>query len=121
MDPLTPTTSTLSPAIAYIAETAAALAVSLKERTKVSVEIEDDDESAETEHRDVQRDTVKWVLDSPRRLGEMVEKGDRGEAERDWETVRALLDKWKGVKGVEQVREDCLKALDSDRNRADES
>ena len=105
MDPLTPTTSTLSPAIAHIAETASSLAASLKEREEKRKHF------AGGAEKEAQRQTVKWVLDTPRRLREEISRGEKEAAERDWEEVRALLDKWKGVGGAEDVRLACEKAF----------
>lgn len=112
MDPLTPTTSTLSPAIAHIAETAVALSASVVERNSSSATPTITKEPTEEERKAVQaRKTVKWVLDAPRRLRKLVEEGDRDKAEKDWEEVKALLEKWKGVEGVEKVRKGCEEAL----------
>ncbi|MCJ1382196.1 hypothetical protein MMC17_005308 [Xylographa soralifera] len=123
MDPLTPTTSTLSPAIAHIADTAASLASALQERVKVPRIVENgavagDEERAEEKRR--QRQTVRWVLDAPRRLRGCVGRGQLAAAESDWREVEALLDKWKGVGGAEEVRRECEKVLegkaDNDEN-----
>lgn len=104
MDPLAPTTHTLSPAISHIAETAASLSASMHERpgkakTEVRVEI-DDGKSKE-------RDTVRWVLDTPRRLREMLDDDREEEAEKEWVDVKRILEKWKGVGGVEELWEEC--------------
>ncbi|MCJ1399343.1 hypothetical protein MMC11_002545 [Xylographa trunciseda] len=114
MDPLTPTTSTLSPAIAHIADTAASLASALQERVRVPRIVEnggvaEDEERAEEKRR--QRQTVRWVLDAPRRLRERVSRGEGEAVESDWSEVKALLDKWKGVEGAEEVRRECEKVL----------
>ena len=58
-----------------------------------------------------QRATVRWVLEAPKRLQECIKRGEREEAVKDWEEVKRLLDEWEGTKGVDQVREECLKAL----------
>ena len=116
MDPLTPTTSTLTPAIAHIADTAAVIAKSLRHTTtssdKPGALKSGLKEGAEGKRR--QRATVRWVLDSPRRLRENIGKGERDAATKDWEEIRGLLDKWKGIEGVEQVRQQCEKALEGD-------
>lgn len=110
MDPLIPTTSTLSPAISHIAETAASLAESLQGR---SVEVEkvrgEEDDVAARKQR--QRETVRWVLSAPTRLKSFLDKGRRSEAEEDWGEVRGLLEKWKGVQGADEVKEQCLKIM----------
>ena len=100
MDPLTPTTSTLTPAVGHIAETAEALAEGLRGGEK-GVE----------RKREGQRESVKWVLGAPGRLRRLVEEGRGDEAEREWVEVEGLLGKWVGVRGVEDVRKGCLEAL----------
>ena len=112
MDPLTPTTSTLAPAISHIAETAASLATELQGRTaslKTSEERRRPDGDAEEKGR--QRETVRWILAAPRRLSGLVEAGRREEAVRDWREVRGLLGEWEGVRGVDEVREACEEVM----------
>lgn len=58
-----------------------------------------------------QIDTVRYVLDTPRRLATMVQEGKQEEAEADWVEVNELLEKWKGVKGVKEIREKAIAAL----------
>ncbi|KAF2459501.1 Vps51/Vps67-domain-containing protein [Lineolata rhizophorae] len=108
MDPLTPTTSTLAPAISHIAETAATLSTSLTDRTSHPKE---DVETPSDKEEQNQRATVRWVLDCPRRLRDLVTEGETDAAEADWEETRKILDKWKGVSGVEEIRNACEEAL----------
>lgn len=117
MDPLIPTTSTLAPAISHISETAASLAESLHDRSGPSAEaVEQEDDAVVRKQR--QRETVRWVLAAPNRLKGLVEKGRRQEAEEDWEEVRKLLRKWKGVEGAEEVEEQCLEVM-NDQSKTD--
>ena len=126
MDPLTPATSTLAPAVAHIAGTAEALAMKMQESGgRATVErggrsvpriVTGEEEGGEGEGRSWkkrkgERETVRWVLDAPRRLGGLVENGDRELAIKDWEEVKRLLAGWKGIKGTEEVRQECMKAL----------
>ncbi|MCJ1475204.1 hypothetical protein MMC13_003864 [Lambiella insularis] len=112
MDPLTPTTSNLAPAIAHIATTAASLAHALRDRVKVPSIVENVEVMGlDDEGRERQRQTVRWVLDAPRRLQQSVESGERERARRDWEEVRDLLNQWNGTKGVEETRQACEQAL----------
>jgi hypothetical protein len=111
MDPMTPTTSTLTPAIGHIAETAASLSNDLKNshtRSAKPVDVE-----AQSKAREQQK-TVKWVLGAPERLDKMVQDGQRDDAESEWEEVKGLLDRWSGVKGVEDVRNACIATLQQD-------
>lgn len=114
MDPLAPTTHTLGPAIAHIAETATSLSSSMQclqkppEGLGISVTIEEDDAEKNAEaDKQKQRDTVKWVLDTPRRLQDLIEQEQEEEAERDWEVVSNILTRWKNVAGVADLRKEC--------------
>ncbi|KAK3062730.1 hypothetical protein LTS18_003474 [Coniosporium uncinatum] len=116
MDPLTPATSTLSPAISHIAETASALSSSLAERAGPIANSESAANSA-AEDKERQKQTVRWVLDAPQRIRILVsdEKPDAARAE--WEEVHPLLDKWNGVQGVEELKRECEQILKG--NQAD--
>jgi hypothetical protein len=116
MDPLAPATHTLGPAIAHIAETAASLSSSMQalptKLAQVGLGIEislggEDEEKKESENKRRQKDTVRWVLDTPRRLQEMIDQEQDEEAEAEWDEVGKILDKWKGVAGVEELRARC--------------
>ena len=104
MEPLTPTTATLGPAVSHIAETSQALAVAMKEaqgkKARKTVTAEDR-----------QKQTVRWVLDAPTRIRKKVDAGKRQEAEDDWKDVSGLLNRWEGVEGVDEIRQGCEKAL----------
>jgi hypothetical protein len=105
MDPLTPTTATLTPAIGHIAETATALSESLRKQHGASG-------VTEAQKKQEQKDLVRWVLDAPGRLSKLVEDGQKEEAEAEWNRVSSLLDKWASVPGVSNVRQGCEKALE---------
>lgn len=105
MDPLTPATSTLSPAVSHIAETAASLAELPRHQALRS---ENADAGAA---KRAQQETVKWVLGAPRRLQALMSSGKVEAAGEDWAETRQLLDRWDGVAGVEKVRDECLKIM----------
>jgi hypothetical protein len=114
MDPLAPTTHTLGPAISHIAETATSLSSSMQsqqatpEGLGISVRVEQDDAEKEAEVRKQrQRDTVRWVMDTPRRLRELIDQEEDEAAEQEWEEVSKILAQWKNVAGVAQLREEC--------------
>lgn len=74
----------------------------------ISVRIEQDAaETAAAAHRQRQKDTVRWVLGTPRRLRDLIEQDRDEEAEREWAEISKILDKWKDVAGVEEVRAEC--------------
>lgn len=64
-------------------------------------------DGADADKKRRQKETVKWVLDTPRRLQILVDQEREEEAEKEWEEVSAILDKWKGVAGVQELREQC--------------
>jgi len=104
MDPLTPTTSTLAPAISHIAETATTLSKELEQNLPASKDLV-------AEKKRKQQETVQWVLNAPHRLAQLVSEGRDDDAATEWDIVRGLLDKWKGVQGVDAVRTGCLEAV----------
>ena len=65
-----------------------------------------DDRERKGEER-AERETVKWVLDAPRRLEGLIGAGDVDGAMTDWNEIRELLGAWEGVEGVDEVREKC--------------
>lgn len=107
MDPLTPTTTALTPAISHIAETASTLSESLK---KLAPPEQSDAVLAERK-KGKQRETVRWVLDAPERLRKMREEGHIESSRKEWEQIKVLLTKWKSVKGVDEVRKECEEVM----------
>ena len=112
MDPLAPTTSTLSPAIAHIAETAKSLAGSLlpdgvSEDSSATLRQAEEDRATKTK----QKETVMWVLRAPERLQMLLADGEKEKAETDWAEIQNLLEKWRGVKGVTELTNRCTKIM----------
>ncbi|EXJ94676.1 hypothetical protein A1O1_03073 [Capronia coronata CBS 617.96] len=58
-----------------------------------------------------QRQTVKWALDAPLRLQTMLDHGRKDEAVNEYKSVVELLDQWKGVGGVDDLRVKCDKVM----------
>jgi uncharacterized Zn finger protein (UPF0148 family) len=77
----------------------------------IDVRVEEDRE--ETKKRN-QKETVRWVLDTPRRLQELVDQDKEEEADKDWEEVSKILEKWKGVSGVQELRQQCEEILEGE-------
>lgn len=115
MDPLAPTTHTLSPAISHIAETAASLSASMQERPQVP-KVDVKQESDAHARKMKQKDTVRWVLGTPRRLTQMLDHGRKEDAAKEWEEVRQILNKWEGVTGVAELIEECEIILDGEES-----
>lgn len=108
-------TKTLGPAIAFVAETAGGLIQEGEEQQRRMREARC---AQESQGRRAEKDTVRWVLAAPERLGGLVAGGKREEAETDWGEIRGLLDKWEGVKGVAEVREACERAMCGQKNES---
>ncbi|EME78095.1 uncharacterized protein MYCFIDRAFT_63880 [Pseudocercospora fijiensis CIRAD86] len=110
MDPMTPTTHTLAPAIGHIADTAKALTEDLRKAHG--------GEAAALKSKEAQRrkqqESVRWLLNAPERLEKMVRSGDDEAAKKEWEKVKTVLDMLDGAKGVSVVREKCMHALGPD-------
>lgn len=68
---------------------------------------QDGQEKAEADKKRRQKQTVKWVLDTPRRLQILVDQERQEEAEKEWEQVSSILEQWEGVTGVDELREEC--------------
>ncbi|KAL1958946.1 hypothetical protein VTO42DRAFT_3499 [Malbranchea cinnamomea] len=95
---------TLAPAVGFVAETATSLIREQEEAEQASKE-----KGAEAPNKtlDLEKETVRWVLDTPRRLKELLALDKRSEAESDWTEIDALLTKWEGVKGTKELRKEC--------------
>lgn len=111
MDPLTPTTSTLSPAVAHIAETARGLVAGAGDGNRRSEADGGEEEKEVGKAKRGQRDTVRWVVGTPRRLGVMVDEGRVEDAKRDWKEIQGILQRWRDVDGVEELRKNCEETM----------
>ena len=109
MDPLTPATSTLAPAISHIAETASTLSKELAEHASSP-------KHANTDGRAKQVQTVRWVLDAPHRFRYLLDNDRKTAVEDEWTVIKDLLDKWKSVEGATEVKRQCEQALSAAEN-----
>ncbi|KAK5200493.1 hypothetical protein LTR16_005971 [Cryomyces antarcticus] len=118
MDPLTPTTSTLSAAIAHIAETAAALSHHHAVPDAENAHSGTNNSHPNTKGKEVH--IVRWVLNTPSRLHALLTQGHRGAADAEWADVRVLLEKWRGreVAGVEELWQECESAFKTSGSEA---
>lgn len=66
-----------------------------------------------------QKKMVKWALAAPGRLQRMVALGKRDEAVREYHYVTELLDKWDGVGGVEELKAECAKVMESAKEESE--
>jgi hypothetical protein len=101
MDPLSPSTSTLAPAIAHIAETAASF----------STELQSENAGTDKSKRESEVELVTWILKSPDRLKSLIEAGQKREAAHQWSVILKVLDRWKDVRGTEDVTSACQKVI----------
>lgn len=111
MDPLAPATSTLSPAISHIAETASTLSSALVDRTSRA---QSATASAKRSDDQIKKQTVKWVLQTPERMERHLAEGRKPAAEKEFDDVAPLLERWKTVDGVEELRKKCESLLGDD-------
>ena len=58
-----------------------------------------------------ERDTVRWVLGTPKRLGILLDAGKLEDARNDWEEVRRIVLRWQNVAGVDELRRECEKIM----------
>lgn len=121
MDPLAPTTHTLGPAISHIAETAASLSSSMQvlqakpEGLGIDIRVQGEPQEEEAAaKKQKQKDTVLWVMGTPKRLRDLVDQEQDEEAAKEWEEVSKILDKWDNVPGVPELRAACEKILNED-------
>jgi hypothetical protein len=103
MEPMTPTTSTLEPAVSHIEGVSRELVQGMraasprpqKEREKANRSVE----------------TVKWALEAPEMIRVLTEEGKGEGALIIWERLKRLCDKWKDTKGVEELKKKGEEAL----------
>lgn len=77
----------------------------------VRVEAEEDDEARQ---KTKEKDTVRWVLGAPRRLQALINEGQEEQADKEWAEVSSILDKWKNVPGVKELKEECEQIMKED-------
>ncbi|KJF60909.1 uncharacterized protein CIMG_12006 [Coccidioides immitis RS] len=104
-------TKTLGPAIGFVAETAGTL---IKEQEEMNNRGNDEIRQLK-DRKSPDKQTVRWVLDTPRRLRVLLEEDKTDDAERDWEEIKQLLAKWERVKGVEELKRECEAILKQER------
>ncbi|KIY02948.1 uncharacterized protein Z520_01413 [Fonsecaea multimorphosa CBS 102226] len=78
-------------------------------------------QSVEARRKRTQKETVRWALDAPVRLQEMMDRGQREEAEREYISVTEVLENWKGVRGVEELRGKCAKVMENTKEETSAS
>lgn len=113
MDPLEPTTSTLSPAISHIVEITSTLA---------ATQPKSDEESSSSSRNEIDaiayrrqsRAKVQTLLSVPRILRGLVQDGKRDQAIRQWDTVKPIFEKWeaRGIRGATELKNAALETLD---------
>lgn len=79
---------------------------------------EDTKKLVEAREKRRQRETVRWALDAPSRIQGMLSREDHERAEKEYHSVLRLLDQWKGVVGVDELRAKCEQVM-SDSHKVD--
>ncbi|KAF8252831.1 hypothetical protein K440DRAFT_594422, partial [Wilcoxina mikolae CBS 423.85] len=95
MEPMTPTTNTLEPAVSHIEGVSRELVQGMRAASPRP------QKEWEKANRDVE--TVKWALEAPQKIRALTEEGNGEGALIVWERLRGLCEKWKGTKGVEEL------------------
>jgi hypothetical protein len=67
-----------------------------------------------------QKVTVRWALDAPSRLQELLDKQEREEAKRQYGSVVEVLDQWKGLAGVDDLRARCAEIMEISEHKHEE-
>ena len=102
MHQLTPTTSTLEPAIAHIADTA----TELSSRNRLAAE-KKSMSAAECSEKNKARKTVIWALSCPTRIQRLIEQGQQDAARAEYRQVLQLMEAWNDVPGTQELRKKC--------------
>ncbi|KAI5841290.1 Vps51/Vps67-domain-containing protein [Tricharina praecox] len=95
MEPLTPTTSTLEPAVSHIEGVSRGLVEGMRAASPRP-------STARGKMKGVE--TAKWALAAPERIRGLVEEGRGDEAKKVLARLRELCDKWEGTAGVDVLR-----------------
>jgi len=74
---------------------------------------------AERRREREKRELVRWVVEAPGRFERLIQEGQGEEIRAEWEVVNRLLEKWKGVGGVDEVRNACEKIIDGLEKRVE--
>ncbi|KAJ6263774.1 Vacuolar protein-sorting-associated protein [Drechslerella dactyloides] len=88
MDPLTPATTTLLPAISHIASVSESLITTVHTPDNTTT-------TTDSAHR--HRASVRHTLDTPDRMAHLLAAGQREAAEREWVAAKLSVARWKGV------------------------
>jgi len=95
LDPLDPNQSTLRPSIQRISE----LSMSLNPVDDIH------------DQKDSLADKLRWTIQSPERIRQLVHQGQREQAETEVEELKSLLENWKNVIGTQELLNQCKAAL----------
>ena len=95
LDPLDPNQSTLRPSIQRISE--------------LSMSLNPVDDVHDT--TDSLAEQVRWAIQSPERIRQLVREGQRDQAEADVERLKTLLGNWENVKDTQELLNQCKAAL----------
>ncbi|KAK6331756.1 hypothetical protein TWF718_002298 [Orbilia javanica] len=94
MEPLSPATTTLLPAISHIASVSSSLVENVHAHDPSTTP-----EAMRKERLRKKQEAVRYILEAPERMEKLVQAGKKEEAAREWELVKGYVKRWKGVDG----------------------
>ena len=95
LDPLDPNQSSLRPSIQRISE--------------LFMSLNPPDDSSETSISLAEQ--VRWAIQSPERIRQLVRQGHRDQAEQHLERLKSTLEKWDNVADSQDLLSECKAAL----------
>ncbi|KAK6497714.1 hypothetical protein TWF481_012117 [Arthrobotrys musiformis] len=94
MEPLSPATTTLLPAISHIASVSSSLVENVHAHDPSTTP-----EAMRKERLRKKQEAVRYIMETPERMEKLVKAGKREEAVKEWEVVKGYVGRWKGVEG----------------------
>ncbi|KAK6524600.1 hypothetical protein TWF281_011503 [Arthrobotrys megalospora] len=91
MEPMSPATTTLLPAISHIASVSSSLVENVHAHDPSTTP-----EAMRKERLRKKQEAVKYILEAPERMEKLVKAGKREEAVREWEVVKGYVKRWRG-------------------------
>ncbi|KAF3915127.1 hypothetical protein ABW20_dc0101864 [Dactylellina cionopaga] len=99
MEPMTPATTTLLPAISHIASLSSSLVETVHAHDPTTTP-----EAIAKDKLKKRQDAVRYVMAAPERMKGLIEQGRKEDAVKEWEAVKGHVRKWKGVGGDDGVK-----------------
>ncbi|KAK6506355.1 hypothetical protein TWF506_011271 [Arthrobotrys conoides] len=94
MEPLSPATTTLLPAISHIASVSSSLVENVHAHDPSTTP-----EAMRKERLRKKQEAVRYIMETPQRMEKLVKDGRKEEAMKEWELAKGYVKRWKGVDG----------------------